>query len=47
MKVAELLVKLADFPPDADVYVWEGYDAGIMTTEIAVNYDGDVILEAK
>lgn len=47
MTIAELIEELADFPPDAKVYVWEGYDAGTMTTNIDVSYDGDVVLESK
>lgn len=39
MTVAELIEALTDLSPDARVYVWEGYDAGCMTTEFTINTD--------
>lgn len=47
MTKAELIEALASFPDDAEVYVWESYDAGYLTTAIDVNYDGDIIFEGR
>jgi hypothetical protein len=47
MTVKELIEVLSTLNPHASVYVWEGYDAGIMTTDFTVYIDdnGDVLLE--
>ena len=39
MKVAELMTLLADLPEDAEVLVWDGYNAAVYTSAFEVNYD--------
>lgn len=48
MTKAELLDLLRDVADDAEIYVWESYDAGCCTTNIGITRadDGDVLLEA-
>jgi hypothetical protein len=47
MRVKELIEYLSKLNPESTVFVWEGYDAGIMTDEFNVYVDdnGDVLLE--
>ena len=47
MKVKDLIAELQKLDQEAEVYVWQGYNAGCMTTnfEIYVDDEGDVILE--
>jgi hypothetical protein len=47
MTVKWLIEKLSQFPPDTEVFVWEGYDAGFKTDEFDVQLDehGDLVLE--
>ena len=47
MTKAELIALLSDVPDDAEIYVWESYNAGCATTDISrVTYgDGAVLLE--
>lgn len=47
MTKAELIALLSDVPDDAEIYVWESYDAGCTTTNIARDdyEDGAVLLE--
>jgi hypothetical protein len=45
MTVKELIEKLAGLPSDANVYVWQGYNAGCMTNDFDIEVDeGDVLL---
>ncbi|MCM3784347.1 hypothetical protein M3231_15290 [Neobacillus mesonae] len=47
MTKAQLIEALAQFPDNTEVYVWEGYDAGVMTTNIDVRLaDGIIVMES-
>jgi hypothetical protein len=45
---AELIELLRDVADDAEIYVWESYNAGCCTTNIGMTRedDGSVLLEA-
>jgi hypothetical protein len=46
MTVAELIETLKKMPADADIFVWESYNAGVMATDFAVYMeDGKVIMD--
>ena len=47
MKIKDLIAELQKLNTEAEVYVWQGYNAGCMTPnfEIYVDDEGDVILE--
>ncbi|MEC0167894.1 hypothetical protein [Paenibacillus graminis] len=47
MTKAELIALLSDVPDDAEIYVWESYNAGCTTTNISRDTyeDGAVLLE--
>ncbi|MGM0904236.1 MAG: hypothetical protein ACQEXB_24430 [Bacillota bacterium] len=47
MTVKELIEELSKMPGDTDVYVWEGYNAGCLTTEFDVEIDAenDIVLQ--